>query len=107
MAKLRNDWGHLRICPTLGFQEVEAGGTITVADDEAEHWIAAGGWVPADAATEEAVKAAAAARAAAFAAAIAAEIPAAAAEPAAVATETPAVAPAKPAKASTPEGKKP
>jgi hypothetical protein len=35
------------VCPTLGYSLVPAGTTITVPDEEAEHWLA-GGWTPAD-----------------------------------------------------------
>jgi hypothetical protein len=58
MAKLRNDWKHARICPTLDFHEVAPGATITVADDEAVHWVAAGPWTPVDKAAIAAVAAA-------------------------------------------------
>ena len=95
MAVFRNDWKVARICPTLGFHEVEPGGTITVPDGEIEHWVA-GNWTPADTATAKAAKAAADARAARFAAL--------------GAIETAAVAPAEPAKDSAPdapEGKQP
>lgn len=97
MAIMRNGWKQPRICPSLGFHEVPPDGTITVPDDEIEHWVA-GGWTPADAATAKAAQAAADARAARFAALLAP--PAAPAAPAA--TETPAVAPAEPAKDSAP-----
>lgn len=113
MATVRNDWDVARICPTLGFHEVEPGGTITVPDGEIEHWVA-GGWVPADQASTELAQAAASARAAAFEALLAAESkpPALApATPAAAAvSSTPAVAPAKPIKDAAPsaaEGKQP
>lgn len=108
MAVFRNDWQVARICPTLGFHEVASGGTITVPDDEVEHWVA-GGWTPADPATAKAAKAAADARVARFAALTASETAASVPAPAeTAATEIPAVAPAEPAKDSAtpaPEGK--
>lgn len=113
MAILRNDSREPRICPTLGFHEVAPGATITVADDEIEHWIA-GGWVPADPATAKAAEDAAAVRAAAFKALTAPEPEPAAAAPtgltAPAVAETAASAPAKPTKDSAgaaPEGKQP
>lgn len=108
MATLRNDWTIPRVCPTLGFHEVPPQGTITVPDDEIEHWIA-GGWTPADAATAKAAEEAAAARAAAFAALTATE-PTVVTPTEPAVTETAAVAPAKPIKdsaAPAPEGKQP
>lgn len=107
MASFVNDWKVPRVCPTLGFPEVAPGGTITVPDDEVEHWVA-GGWTPADPATVKAVKAAADARAAHFAA-LTASGPKPVSDPVTT-TETPADAPAEPAKDSAPdapEGKKP
>jgi hypothetical protein len=95
MAVFRNDFGEDRVVPTLGWHAVPAGETVTVPDEEIEHWVA-GGWVPADPATAKAAKAAAEARAAAFEALTAAP----AAEPAA----EPAVATAKPTKSTAPEG---
>jgi len=103
MATLRNDKTEPQICPTLGFHEVPPQGTITVPDDEIEHWVASG-WVPADPATAKAAKAAADARAARFAALTAPPDPTPAAP---AATETAAVAPAEPAKDTAPEGKQP
>jgi len=100
MATMRNEFGEPRVCPSLGFHEVADGETITVPDEEIEHWVA-GGWVPADPASVKAAKAAADARAAAFAALTA---------PAPSADQTPAVAPAEPTKdsaAPAPEGKQP
>jgi hypothetical protein len=47
MPVFRNDFGEDRVCPTLGYSLVPAGTTITVPDEEAEHWLA-GGWTPAD-----------------------------------------------------------
>jgi hypothetical protein len=108
MASFRNDWAVPRICPTLGFHEVDPGGTITVPDDEIEHWVA-GSWTPADPATAKAAEDAATARAAAFAALTAPAPPTAAPTEPAV-TETAADAPAKPTKdsaAPAPEGKQP
>jgi hypothetical protein len=43
MARVRNDFGEDRVAVTVGYQLVPAGQTITVPDDEVEHWIA-GGW---------------------------------------------------------------
>lgn len=62
MAILRNDWGEPRICPTLGFHEVLPGDTITVADDEAVHWTAAGPWTLLDPASADQTPAAAPAK---------------------------------------------
>lgn len=47
MAVFRNDFGEDRVVPTLGYHLVPAGQTVTVPDDESEHWVA-GGWTPAD-----------------------------------------------------------
>lgn len=47
MAVFRNDFGEDRVVPTLGYHLVPAGATVTVPDEESEHWIA-GGWTPAD-----------------------------------------------------------
>lgn len=47
MAVFRNDFGEDRVVPTLGYYMVPAGQTMTVPDDEAQHWIA-GGWTPVD-----------------------------------------------------------
>lgn len=47
MARFRNDHGEDRVVPTLGYTLVPAGDTVTVPDDQAEHWIA-GGWTRID-----------------------------------------------------------
>lgn len=47
MARFRNDHGEDRIVPTLGYVLIPAGGTVTVPDDEWEHWDA-GGWTALD-----------------------------------------------------------
>lgn len=47
MARFRNDHGEARIVPTLGYTEVPEGGTVTVPDEEWEHWDA-GGWTALD-----------------------------------------------------------
>ncbi|MDH6111918.1 hypothetical protein P3T36_006899 [Kitasatospora sp. MAP12-15] len=43
MARFRNDHGEDRVVPTLGYVLVPAGDSVTVPDDQAEHW-SAGGW---------------------------------------------------------------
>lgn len=100
MATMRNGWKVPRICPTLGFHEVAPDDTITVPDDEVEHWVA-GDWEPADPATAKVAQAAADRRAAAFKALTTAEP--AATEPATATVQTAAVAPAEPAKNSAPD----
>jgi hypothetical protein len=47
MARFRNDFGEDRVVPTLGYALVPPGDTVTVPDDEWEHWVA-GGWTPLD-----------------------------------------------------------
>ncbi|MDH6134658.1 hypothetical protein P3T37_004062 [Kitasatospora sp. MAA4] len=47
MARFRNDHGEDRVVPTLGYVLVPAGDSVTVPDDQAEHW-SAGGWTRLD-----------------------------------------------------------
>ena len=47
MAVFRNDFGEDRVVPHIGYHMVPNGSTVTVPDDEAEHWIA-GGWTPVE-----------------------------------------------------------
>lgn len=47
MAQFTNGFGEDRVCPTLGYILVPAGAAITVPDDEAHHWAAAG-WTRTD-----------------------------------------------------------
>jgi hypothetical protein len=47
MAIFRNDFREDRVVPHIGYQLVPDGQTVTVADDEAHHWVA-GGWTRVD-----------------------------------------------------------
>lgn len=43
MGQVRNDFGELRVVPTLDYSGIAPGQVLTVADEDVYHWVA-GGW---------------------------------------------------------------
>lgn len=45
MGQVRNDFGELRVMPTLDYSGVEPGRVLEIEDEDVYHWVA-GGWTP-------------------------------------------------------------
>jgi hypothetical protein len=45
MGQVRNDFGEVRVMPTLDYSGVEPGRVLEIPDEDVYHWVA-GGWTP-------------------------------------------------------------